>query len=71
MENLIMSDFVDPFHPLTSDSTVCGFNADGTPITVGEFREVLADVARLAASRGLSLTITDDAESGEQLIGVS
>lgn len=65
-----MADLIDPLNPLTHDSAVCGVNPDGTPITVGEFREVLADVARLAAARGLSLTITDDSETGEPLYSV-
>jgi hypothetical protein len=39
-------------------------------ITVGEFRDVMADIARLAAKRGLALEITEDPVTGEALYGV-
>jgi hypothetical protein len=44
MTGILMINPLDLFAP---DDAICGFEPDGTPITVGEFRTVLADVARL------------------------
>lgn len=63
---------VDPLNPLVPVDAVCGYELDGiTPITVGEFRTVMAEIARLAAKRGLPLVITDDPVTGEPLCSIT
>lgn len=57
----------DPLNTFNPDDAICGYELDGTPISVGEFRQVMADIARLASKRGLSLVISDDPVTGEAL----